>query len=176
MTAVLSGISGVLGALTTRWPSRWPPVIRWGLEAGMTLPSPVLDAVIDVSHHNGAINWRAVAADGIVLAFIKATQGPDFVDPTFAANRAAATAAGVLVVPYHFVDASDEAAQAAHFTQVGRVVPRAPAMLDWETACGVGVIVAIGGTIASATGQAIQSGITGGAARGAGSGSWRAGR
>src|SRR5438270_225530 len=40
-----------------------------------SLPPVVADVVIDVSHHNGAIDWPALAAAGIALAFIKATQG-----------------------------------------------------------------------------------------------------
>ncbi len=63
------------------------------------LPAVVFDGVIDVSHHNGAIDWPAVAAAGIALAFIKATQGAGFVDPTFERNRSAAANAGVLTVP-----------------------------------------------------------------------------
>ena len=83
-----------------------------------TLPPVVADVVIDVSHHNGAIDWPAVAAAGIALAFIKATQGLAFVDPAFARNRAAAIAAGVLAVPYHFLDTTSAERQAEHFLEV----------------------------------------------------------
>ena len=73
------------------------------------LPAVVFDGVIDVSHHNGAIDWPAVAGAGIALAFLKATQGTRFVDPTFERNRTGAAKAGVLVVPYHFIDGADPA-------------------------------------------------------------------
>ena len=76
------------------------------------LPAVIYDGVIDVSHHNGAIDWPAVAGAGIALAFIKATQGVGFVDPTFERNRNAAMAAGILAVPYHFLDTSDPDQQA----------------------------------------------------------------
>ena len=66
------------------------------------LPAIVCDGVVDVSHHNGAIDWPAVAGAGIALAFIKATQGVGFVDPTFERNRNAAMAAGILAVPITF--------------------------------------------------------------------------
>jgi lysozyme len=57
---------------------------------------------IDVSNHQGAINWSSVKAGGIQFAFCKATEGVDFVDARFAANMANASAAGVLIGPYHF--------------------------------------------------------------------------
>src|SRR5438105_5969232 len=98
------------------------------------LPATVFDGVIDVSHHNGAIDWPAVAGAGIVLTFIKATQGERFVDPTFERNRAAAAQAGILVVPYHFIDASDPDDQAEHFLEVTALAAGQPAMIDWETA------------------------------------------
>ena len=83
-----------------------------------SLPEAAFDGVIDVSHHNGAIDWPAVAGAGIALVFVKATQGARFVDPTFERNRTAAAAAGVLVVPYHFIDGTDPEQQAEHFITI----------------------------------------------------------
>jgi hypothetical protein len=117
------------------------------------LPEVVCDAVIDVSHHNGAIDWPAVAAGGIALAFIKATQGERFVDPAYARNRAAAAAAGVLAVPYHFVDGGDPAAQAAHFLAVTALGAGEAAMVDWESAAPAALVVAFGGAIAATSGR-----------------------
>jgi lysozyme len=57
---------------------------------------------IDVSVHQGQIDWTAVAADGISSAYLKATEGATFQDPTFAANWRGARAAGVEVGAYHF--------------------------------------------------------------------------
>jgi GH25 family lysozyme M1 (1,4-beta-N-acetylmuramidase) len=116
------------------------------------LPAVVFDGVIDVSHHNGAIDWPAVADAGIALAFIKATQGAGFVDPAFERNRSAAVNAGVLVVPYHFLDTSDPDRQAAHFLAAADLASAQPAMLDWETAATVGAMVAIGRAVADRTG------------------------
>ncbi|HTT79120.1 MAG TPA: GH25 family lysozyme [Stellaceae bacterium] len=115
------------------------------------LPAPVTDAVIDVSHHNGAIDWPAVAAAGIALAFVKATQGERFVDPAFARNRRAAAAAGILVVPYHYLDGADPAAQAAHFAAVASLAAGDPAMIDWESAAPASALVACGMAIAAQT-------------------------
>jgi lysozyme len=36
---------------------------------------------VDVSHHRGAIDWAAVRAQGMAFAYIKASEGGDFVDP-----------------------------------------------------------------------------------------------
>lgn len=93
---------------------------------------------IDVSHWQGTIDWDAVAADGVVFAFIKATEGGDYTDPRFAANWAAARRAGVVRGAYHFFrPQTDGAAQAAHFL---RTVPLAegdlPPVLDVEVTDG----------------------------------------
>ena len=57
---------------------------------------------IDVSHHQGNIDWDRVAADDVDFAIIKATEGGDFRDRLFAANLAAARKAGLAVGAYHF--------------------------------------------------------------------------
>jgi lysozyme len=57
---------------------------------------------IDVSAHQGRIDWTAVAADGISSAYLKATEGATFQDPAFAANWRGAQAAGLDVGAYHF--------------------------------------------------------------------------
>ena len=49
---------------------------------------------VDVSWHQGAIDWRALAADNVAFAYIKATEGGDWADPRFAENWRGATAAG----------------------------------------------------------------------------------
>jgi GH25 family lysozyme M1 (1,4-beta-N-acetylmuramidase) len=117
------------------------------------LPAVVCDGVVDVSHHNGAIDWPAVADAGIALAFIKATQGVGFVDPGFERNRNAAMVAGILAVPYHFLDTSDPDRQAEHFLAAADLGAAQPAMLDWETAATLSALVAIGRAVADRTGR-----------------------
>lgn len=74
---------------------------------------------IDVSHHQGDIDWRAVRDDGIEFAFIKATQGATYIDPRFRTNWEAARAAGVVAGAYHFFSlCSSGQAQAEHFVSV----------------------------------------------------------
>ena len=57
---------------------------------------------IDVSHHQGPIDWQRVAADDVAFAVIKATEGGDHVDDAFATNLREARAAGLAVGAYHF--------------------------------------------------------------------------
>jgi lysozyme len=72
------------------------------------LPSyrPRLDATesygIDVSSHQGDIDWQAVASDDIRFAYLKASEGGDLVDKRFAGNWDAAGDAGIERGAYHF--------------------------------------------------------------------------
>lgn len=50
---------------------------------------------IDVSKHNGAVNWSQVAASGVQFTFIKAGSTNSGIDPQFAANITGAQAAGL---------------------------------------------------------------------------------
>lgn len=58
--------------------------------------------VIDISHHQGAVDWARVKADGVVGAFIKATEGGSVIDDTFAINVAGAAVNGIKVGFYHY--------------------------------------------------------------------------
>lgn len=69
---------------------------------------------IDVSHHNGSIDWKKVKESGYVFAFIKITEGVTFYDKRFLENYTKAKANGLFVGAYHFArpskgDAIDEA-------------------------------------------------------------------
>ena len=57
---------------------------------------------IDVSHFQGNIDWTSVKNAGITFAFTKATEGVSFTDNMFTTNMSGATAAGVVIGPYHF--------------------------------------------------------------------------
>lgn len=57
---------------------------------------------IDVSAHNGDIDFVSVAADSIRFVYIKATEGADFCDALFARNFRQASEAGLDVGAYHF--------------------------------------------------------------------------
>lgn len=71
---------------------------------------------IDISHHNGAVDWTAIPRDKYDFAYIKATEGGDWTDPLFTANWNNAREAGLRVGAYHyFTLCRDGAEQAQHF-------------------------------------------------------------
>jgi lysozyme len=41
---------------------------------------------VDVSHHQGDIDWQLLKSERVVFAYIKATEGGDFKDPRFRIN------------------------------------------------------------------------------------------
>jgi lysozyme len=57
---------------------------------------------IDVSHHQGTIDWNRVRADGVEFAYIKATEGADMRDARFTENWRGANQAGIKRGAYHF--------------------------------------------------------------------------
>jgi lysozyme len=82
---------------------------------------------IDVSHHQGTIDWERVANDDISFAYIKATEGDDFRDPRFEQNWLGAAEAGLSRGAYHFFSlCSSGEAQARNFL---RSVPEDPVAL-----------------------------------------------
>ena len=89
---------------------------------------------IDVSHHQGRIDWAQVPRDGVSFAYVKATEGSDFKDPRFLENWRGARAAGLLVGAYHFFSfCSPGAAQAEHFLSTLPAGDEAlPPVLDLE--------------------------------------------
>jgi len=99
-----------------------------GEENGVAL----LDLVIDVSDAQGRIDWPAVAASGIAVAMIKATEGETFTASSWHANQRGAAAAGIKVIPYHFVRPGDMSVQAAHFQNVAGLAQGMAFALDWE--------------------------------------------
>jgi len=77
-----------------------------------------LNAVVDVSHHNGNPDFAVLKAAGILGVIHKATQGTNGPDPTYAAHKASAQAAGLLWGAYHFGTGDDGVAQADSFLRV----------------------------------------------------------
>ena len=57
---------------------------------------------IDVSHHQGNIDWDTLKADGIDFAYIKATEGGDVKDTRFQENWREAGRVGIVRGAYHF--------------------------------------------------------------------------
>jgi lysozyme len=74
---------------------------------------------IDVSHHQGKIDWDKVKGGPSQFVFMKATEHTGFVSKTFASNWEAAK--GLKRGAYHFFRPSiDGAAQAEHFLNTWR--------------------------------------------------------
>lgn len=57
---------------------------------------------IDVSGHQGRIDWKKVSAGGIRFVYLKATEGGDFQDPLFRENLQSARDSGLACGAYHF--------------------------------------------------------------------------
>ncbi|HUT48242.1 MAG TPA: GH25 family lysozyme [Alphaproteobacteria bacterium] len=57
---------------------------------------------IDISHHQGAIDWDALKRRQVRFVYMKASEGGDHVDTRFAANWRAADRAGIARGAYHF--------------------------------------------------------------------------
>ncbi len=112
-----------------------------GLTYGVPHYRPALQADerygIDVSAHQGTIDWPAVAGDGIGAAYVKASEGSTFEDDRFASNWRAARDAGVDVGGYHFFTLCKEGEeQAANFLgrlrAVGADSSALPPVVDLE--------------------------------------------
>lgn len=96
------------------WPLYRPP-LRDGETYGL-----------DVSSHQGTIDWRAVSADGITAAYIKASEGGTWKDKQFATNWKGASTAGLRVGAYHFFTlCRDGQQQAENFLSMLREVDAA---------------------------------------------------
>lgn len=57
---------------------------------------------IDISHYQSYINWDTVAAQNIRFAFMKATEGHEFVDTMFCVNWEETRRVGIKRGAYHF--------------------------------------------------------------------------
>lgn len=94
----------------------------------------MIDAVIDISHHNGSPDWTKVRAAGILGVFHKSTQGTTYVDPTLDSARKDVPAAGLLWGAYHFGTGSGTGKDQAQFF-LDTVKPDAQTLcaIDYET-------------------------------------------
>lgn len=57
---------------------------------------------IDISAHNGAVDFDRVRADSVTFVLMKATEGADFCDAMYDRNAKGARKAGLKVGAYHF--------------------------------------------------------------------------
>lgn len=103
---------------------------RHGREGKFTPDRSIYPYVgIDVSAHNGKIDFDKVAADSIDFVYIKATEGIGFCDRNFTENLQNARRAGLKAGPYHFFRFNASGAeQARHMLAT---VGDAPTDLPW---------------------------------------------
>lgn len=100
-------------------------------------PPPVNKATgIDVSRYQGTIDWLKVKSQGVAFAFIKATEGADYVDPTCVPNVKNAKIQNILTGIYHFylpgVSPLDQAKNVLAIWKT--TMPEMPIVVDLEKA------------------------------------------
>lgn len=94
--------------------------------------TPPAPTVLDLSHHNTVASWSSIKASGIQGVILKATDGPRYVDPTYAERRAAARAVGLLTGAYCFLRPGRIAAQVDLFVRTALPDDATLLALDWE--------------------------------------------
>jgi len=89
---------------------------------------------VDVSAYQGDIDWAVLSRQNIHFAFIKATDGSDFVDRCFQTNFKNALSTGLRVGAYHFFSrGSTGKAQAEHYiATVPKIDGVLPPVVDFE--------------------------------------------
>ncbi|MEM4997392.1 GH25 family lysozyme [Priestia sp. SB1] len=70
---------------------------------------------IDVSHHNGVVDWKKVAGDGYKFVYLKLTEGKSYVDKTTYNNYIAAKNAGLRVGFYHYAHVNNDPVAEVNF-------------------------------------------------------------
>lgn len=89
---------------------------------------------VDVSNHQGEIDWDALAQSGVAFAYIKASEGGTFRDKSFARNWSEAKRVGIHRGAYHFFRLCKSAVeQARNFIEAVPQDPEAlPHVVDAE--------------------------------------------
>lgn len=98
---------------------RWKPC--YGYKAyGVCMPSGYQIHGIDLSHHQGVIDWKKLSQSQqgrfpLKFIFMKASEGGDFGDNVFRANFDSARAYGFIRGAYHFYNPNTSASRQADF-------------------------------------------------------------
>lgn len=132
---LLAGFAGLSGLSLAGCGNRHPtPSFAYAPPGGGSGPSHKgLDAVIDISHNVRVSDFNLVRQSNILAVIHKATEGGDWVDPSYADRRAQAESAGLLWGAYHFGTRQYSGArQAQAFLNVTRPTPRTLMALDLE--------------------------------------------
>lgn len=70
---------------------------------------------LDISNHNGVVDWQRISTDGIRFVFIKATEGMNDKDPRFDLHWRDSQKAGIIRGAYHFYVTEDPPEKQARF-------------------------------------------------------------
>lgn len=89
---------------------------------------------VDVSAHQGNIDWEALKEQDVQFAYLKSTEGSSFQDKQFQANWENAQKAGILTGAYHFFSFDSEGkTQAENFINaVPKTAGTLPPVVDIE--------------------------------------------
>ncbi|WP_063779693.1 lysozyme [Streptomyces sp. NBC_00370] len=93
---------------------------------------------VDVSSHQGSVNWAALWSSGVRFAYTKATEGSSYKNPSFAQQYNGSYSVGMIRGAYHFAtpNSTSGAAQANYFADNGGAWSRdgktLPGVLDIE--------------------------------------------
>lgn len=89
---------------------------------------------VDVSAHQGNIDWEALKGQDVSFAYLKATEGSSFQDKQFASNWENAQKAGVLTGAYHFFsfDSSGKTQAENFISVVPKTAGTLPPVVDIE--------------------------------------------
>ena len=101
---------------------------------------------IDISHHNGLVDWAAIKAAGVQFAYLKCTEGLGYFDPMFTKNVVEAKRVGILVGAYHFFHPNVEAGAQARFflSKLNGLYLDLIPCCDWEVHDGLGEAAQVG--------------------------------
>ncbi len=77
-------------------------------------PHDLINAVIDISHHQASVDFTRVKAAGIIGVIHKATGSSGFYDKMFLTNKIKALDAGLLWGAYHWAGGEDSATDQAN--------------------------------------------------------------
>ena len=111
------------GNATMGWPADRSPALASDsagkVSAKAFVPSGVLG--IDVSSHQGRVNWSTYARQGKRFAYVKATEGTYYKNPYFRSQYTGSSDAGLIRGAYHFANPrrSSGKAQATYFVRNG---------------------------------------------------------
>lgn len=139
--ATLGGLAGSPADAQSRTPQPTPEAAQAGVRPGdaqmgwrqhlgatRTGPDVTTQAFkptgvlgMDVSSHQGKVNWSSWAKQGKQFVYVKATEGTTYRNPYFAAQSSGSAKVGMLRGAYHFASPSGKSgkAQAQYFVKNG---------------------------------------------------------